>query len=289
METVLMPVMYYTLEEEIDYPDTDGEPMAESDFQYKYLVYLRDTLDLHFEQNPNIYVSGDLLIYYEEGNPYKSVAPDVFVVFGVPKYDRPIYKIWEEGKSPDVAIEITSKTTRRKDIEKRVLYRQLGVKEYFQYDPTGDYLDPVLQGQRLNERGMYQNMLARKLPGNILKLDSTVLGLELRLEDGRLRLYDPQQRMYLLSHAEERTGRLQERTGRLQEQAGRLQEQAGRLQEQAGRLQAESQIKLETQARIEALARAQAESKARIEAESRAQSLEARLRELEAQLEKQKN
>ena len=70
---------------EIEYPDTDGLPMAESDFQRQYLSYSVEVLRIYFQNHPDVYVSGNLFIYYEQGNPKAVVAPDVFVVFGVPK------------------------------------------------------------------------------------------------------------------------------------------------------------------------------------------------------------
>jgi hypothetical protein len=82
--------------ESIDYPETDGKPMADSDFQRNPLMYLLEGLKAYYEENKEIYVSGDLLIYYEKDNPQASVAPDVFVAFGVNKHDRRIYKTWEE-------------------------------------------------------------------------------------------------------------------------------------------------------------------------------------------------
>src|SRR3954463_2509752 len=98
-----------------------------------------------FADDPRVYVTGNLLLYYERGNKRKHVSPDVFVVRGVPKLPpRDYYLLWEEGKSPDVVIEITSKTTRREDEKKKlILYRDvLKVPEYFQFDPTEDYLKP---------------------------------------------------------------------------------------------------------------------------------------------------
>ncbi len=246
------------IEDELFYPYTDGEPMAESDFQYEFLVYVRDALDAHFSRDPNIYVSGNMFIYYEEGNRNKKVAPDIFVIFGVPKYKRYSYKAWEEGKIPDVVIEIVSRSNWKKDKENVNLYRRLGVKEYFQYDPTGGILDPVLQGHWLDEDGTYQEMELEILPNGIQKLDSFLLNLELRLESGRLRLYDPKQKMYLFNYAEERLERLEERLERL-----------------------------------EAEARAEEERLKRLEAEARANQirteLETRLRELEAELRQQKS
>jgi Uma2 family endonuclease len=189
---------------DIEYPETDGEPMAESDFQRKPLTYLVESLALHFQNQKQTYVSGNLLIYYEKKNPKASVAPDVFVVFGVPKQDRRTYKIWEEGKSPDVAIEITSRTTRKVDEKKKPkLYRKLGVREYFQYDPTGDYLQPALRGRMLNEKGRYQKMRAEKLTDGTLSITSPLLGLQLHLQENRLRVFDPKSQQYLLTYSEE--------------------------------------------------------------------------------------
>ena len=88
------------------------------------------------------YVSGNLFIYYREGDPQAVVAPDVFVVLGADSADRSIYRLWEEPKGPDFVLEITSRSTRREDqVSKRELYRSLGVREYWQFDPADDYLE----------------------------------------------------------------------------------------------------------------------------------------------------
>jgi Uma2 family endonuclease len=225
------PISPHTIpDEEVFYPEEDGEPMAETDFQRKPLIYGVEALSIYFQDRPDVYVSGNMFVYYAPGNPRAVVAPDVFVVFGVAKYDRRIYKIWEEGKAPDVVFEITSKKTRKEDtIDKVTTYRELGVREYFQYDPTGDYLNPVVQGRRLDGQGQYQRIAPRWLPGGVLCLESQVLGLEVHLEDGRMRLYDAQGGFYLLTHAEEFAAR------QAAEQARKAEEQARKAEEQARR------------------------------------------------------
>ncbi len=122
----------------IDYPSSDGKPVAESDFQFTPLAYARDSLRLHFRDRSDVYVAGNLLIYYEEGNPKARVAPDVFVVLGVPNRDRSSYFLWEERKAPDFVLEVTSRSTLREDQgRKRALYRRLGITEYWQFhDPV---------------------------------------------------------------------------------------------------------------------------------------------------------
>ena len=88
------------------------------------------------------------------------VAPDVFVVIGAERADRSIYRLWEEPKGPDFVLEITTRSTRREDqVSKRELYRSLGVREYWQFDPTNDYLDPPLQGLELID-GEYRPLAA---------------------------------------------------------------------------------------------------------------------------------
>ncbi|CAN1211986.1 Uma2 family endonuclease [Tumidithrix helvetica PCC 7403] len=176
---------------DLEYPSSDGLPMAESDAARDYLIYGVEALSLYFQKHPDAYISGNLFIYYEQGNPKAVVAPDVFVVFGVEKKKRPSYKLWEENyKAPDFVLEITSKSTVSEDQGiKKGLYAYLGIKEYFQYDPTSDYLKPSLQGLRLVE-GNYLPISSQIKEGE-LSVFSQVLGLELRRQqDGQMRFYD---------------------------------------------------------------------------------------------------
>jgi len=203
MSTVIHPAT------EIYYPDSDGQPMAGSDFQREPLIYAVESLRIHFRRREDVYVSGNMFLYYEEGNPKAVVAPDVFVVIGAPNRDRYSYKLWQEPKGPDFVLEITSKSTRTEDRgPKRGIYALLGVSEYWQYDPTGDYLQPPLQAFRLVEEN-YWPMPAATLPDGSRVMHSAVLGLELRLENGILRFYDPLTGQKLLSHEEAEQARQQ--------------------------------------------------------------------------------
>ncbi|MCE7937811.1 Uma2 family endonuclease [bacterium] len=172
---------------EIDYPESDGKPMAETDLHRDEMVELIGLLKQRYADVPDVYVSGNLLLYYEEGNPRASVAPDVFVVFGVPKARRRVYKLWSEGVPPAVVIEVTSRKTRREDLlSKMALYAELRVAEYYLYDPAGEYLRPPLQGFRL-EGEVYAVMA----PDESGALRSERLAVGLRLDHGRLELLDP--------------------------------------------------------------------------------------------------
>jgi len=182
----------------IRYPDSDGEPMAESDLQYRCITDIRFGLEQFYRENSQVYVGADLLIYYVEGDPGKSVAPDVFVALGVPRGLRHNYLIWEEGKPPDVAFEFASPGTWRGDLGwKRGLYLGLGVQEYFLFDPSGEYFQPMLQGYSL-AGDAYKPLALLETQRGERGLFSQVMGLELWTKPNGgegmpyiLRLYNP--------------------------------------------------------------------------------------------------
>ncbi len=180
-----VPVTYPPTD--IDYPTSDGRPMAETELHRDLMIDLIRTLQGWFVHDNMVCVSGNMLVYYEEGNKRRHVAPDVFVVKGVAKRRRDYYLIWAEGKSLDLAIELTSESTREEDIdEKKSLYRdKLKVPEYFLFDPRGEYLKPSLQGFRLVD-GDY--IAITPVNG---RLPSEVLGLHLEANGDELRLWDP--------------------------------------------------------------------------------------------------
>lgn len=168
------------------YPESDGQPMAETEIHLEETIYLIEALKDRFRDAQDVYVGGDMFLYYVEGVPGHVVAPDVFMVFGVPKRKRRIYKLWEEGRPPSLVIEVTSADTRKKDLgPKKALYERLGVQEYLLYDPLGDYLDPRIRGFHL-VGGSYAPMA----PGEKSSIQSSTTGLTFRMEESRLRLID---------------------------------------------------------------------------------------------------
>ena len=90
-----MTVLTSIEQSEIEYPSSDGEPMAESDITRDYMTYGVEALKLHFQARSDVYVSANSFVYYEEGNKSAVVAPDIYVVFGVRKRQRDNYKIWK--------------------------------------------------------------------------------------------------------------------------------------------------------------------------------------------------
>ena len=199
----------------VEYPCSDGQPMAETEFQLIPLIDAISALRWHFASREDVYVVGNMFLYYMEGNPRAVVAPDLFAVVGAPKHWRHTYKLWEEPKAPDFVLEVTSRTTRRVDRgRKRDIYASLGVKEYWLFDPTGDWLDPPLQGLRMHEGGYRPLPSVPTLDGGLL-LHSEALGLDVRLEAGKmLRFRDPTTGQDLLSY-EEAQARIAELEARL--------------------------------------------------------------------------
>lgn len=184
---------------EVVYPESDGQPMAETDAHRDNMVAVIEALKDRYRDRPDVYVSGNMFIYYEEGNPSAAFAPDGFVIFGVPKRQRRIYRLWEESNQvPDVVFEVTSRKTWPDDEgNKKAVCRRLGVREYFLYDPYGEYLEPPLQGYRL-QAAKYVPMSAEADGG----LYSEVLELYLYVEEWMLRLVDARTGEHLLTPLE---------------------------------------------------------------------------------------
>ena len=213
-----------------------------------------------------MYVAANLFIYYEEDNFDATVAPDVFVVLGAPNHDRHTYRLWQEPKTPDFVLEVTSRRTGREDQgRKRTLYRALGVAEYWQYDPTGDYLQPPLQGLRL-VGGEYRRMTEGASAAGRQEMFSSVLGLELRVSE----------RGFPLSRSGGRPGPAvadRARRGALER------ERQWRERERQWRERAERGWQRAEQERQQAEQQRQRERQARQQAEERIAALEARLRD----------
>ena len=224
----------------VEYPSSDGRPMAENDWQLHAMIDALSVLDRYFEDRDDVYVSGDLLIYYEEGNPKARAAPDVFVVFGVPKRKRPTYLLWREGKVPAFVLEVASPGTWRDDEGRKAkLYERLGVREYWQYDPTGEYLDLPLKGRRLVDGRYEPQPVVASLDGTRF-LRSETLGLDLRVKGEEMYFLDPETGERLLNHREQDAARRAAETlartaeSRARTAEARVAELEALLREQAG-------------------------------------------------------
>lgn len=216
---------------EIEYPESDGKPMAETDLHRDWMVRILEILRQRY-RGQRVYVASDLFVYYQEGDPTKVVAPDDFVVLDCDPGRRKTFKIWEEGnKVPQVVFEVTSESTRRQDeVLKPEVYARIGVPECFLYDPTSDYLEPPLQGFRLRPGGYTRITL-----DETGALECEQLDIALRLEQGNLVMRDAQSGKTLLTEAEA------EKAARQREKAARqaAETRVAELEAQVERLKAE--------------------------------------------------
>jgi Uma2 family endonuclease len=166
---------------EIIYPDSDGQLMADNTLQYRWIVTIQGGLDTLFQDDPNVFVAGDLLWYPVEGELTRR-APDVMVAIGRPKGDRGSYQQWrEENIPPQVVFEILSPGNSVKEmVAKHSFYRRYGVEEYYLYDPDkGDLTGWIRDGEELPE---IEQMLGWVSPR---------LGIRFELSQGELEIYRP--------------------------------------------------------------------------------------------------
>jgi Uma2 family endonuclease len=234
---------------DIFYPSSDGEPLAES-YDHLYVIMTTLAMLLDHLKGQQATVLADQFLYYAQGFPRLRVAPDVMVIFDVEPGGRDNYKIWEESQVPSVIFEMTSPGTRNKDdVEKKHLYESLGVTEYWQFDPRGEWIPEKLRGFRLqgDEEPVYVPISDDR---------SEVLQLRLVVEDKIITFYRLDDGVRLLP---------------LEELNLALEQQIEQTEAEAQRADLEAQ-------------RADLEAQKAVEASQRADRESQRTRELEAQI-----
>ena len=221
-----------TDETDIFYPESDGKPMAETERHRDLLINTLLILQTYFQDIPDVCVSGNMMMYYVEGNPRKSISPDIFVTFGVGRKERRTYRIWDEGKPPDFVLEFSSENTYRNDLRgKKALYAEIGIGEYFLYDPERRYLPSPLMGFMLV--GSDYVPIPFEADGSA---SSATLGLALRLRGEGLGFYDSVSEKWLQTPAEIATARAEQEAARAEQEAARAEQEA------AARKQAEAEV-----------------------------------------------
>jgi len=248
---------------EVFYPESDGMPLPDGEFQVPLFVEVQTILSLFFMNDLNNHVNGNTFIYYEEGNPQRFVSPDCYVAIGISMDSIEsfnTYRIWEVGKPPDFVLEIGSPSTATTDlVSKRELYAEIGIPEYWRFDSTGGrfYREPLV-GERLVD-GEYRRLDMEREPGGRVRGHSEALGLDLCWDDGHLRFYDPAADRWLPNYRD-------------------IYAQADAVQ--IAKEFAESRAREERAAREFAEANAYAARKAKEAAEARLAEMEAELRRL---------
>ncbi|MFB2878760.1 Uma2 family endonuclease [Floridanema aerugineum] len=172
----------------IIYPESDGQPMADNTKQFRWIVTIKENLELLFAEDPNVFVAGDLLWYPVEGDNKTRQAPDTMVVFGRPKGDRGSYKQWEENNiAPQVVFEILSPGNRLKAMAHKLkFYERYGVEEYYVYEPDDvELIGWVRSGNELE--------LIDEMNGWI----SPRLGVRFQITNGNLEIFAPSGERFL--------------------------------------------------------------------------------------------
>jgi Uma2 family endonuclease len=172
---------------QIVYPDSDGQPMADNTKQFQWITVIKTNLDWLFRNEEQVFVAGDLLWYPVEGNPKYRVAPDTMVVFGRPKGDRGSYKQWlEDNIAPQVVFEILSPGNTEGEMERKLqIYARCEVEEYYVYDPDRYILKGYQRGDDLF-LDRIEDMNGWISPRLGIKFQLTETDLQITHPDGRV-------------------------------------------------------------------------------------------------------
>jgi len=221
-------------DDESRYPASDGKPMGETEKHVLQLAQLLEGLRTYFAHVPDVYVAGNMLVYYVPGNIRRYVVPDLFVVKGIEKRQRRIYRLWSEGKAPDFILELLSEKTRQQDKgRKKQLYQdRFQTSEYFLFDPDTE----ELTGYRRVGRKY------RPLPPDERgRLYSEQLGLTFGVDRwGWLRAYRPDGTvLQTLQELSEEMADLSEEMADLSEEMAKKDAEMARLKAELERLRAE--------------------------------------------------
>lgn len=171
--------------QQVIYPESDGQPMADNTKQFRWIVTIQGGLDALFKDNADVFVAGDLLWYPVEGSNTTRKAPDVMVVFGRPKGDRGSYQQWQENNiTPQVVFEILSPGNRLAEmLNKLRFYERYGVEEFYMYDPEREELGGWLRsGEELHEIDQIEGWVSPRLG---VRFELSLGGLELYRPDGQ--------------------------------------------------------------------------------------------------------
>ena len=175
----------------------EPEPVEDGMLQDLPMRYLIRLLDERYEDRDDVFMSGVVFISYDQRNGNARVAPDFFIAFGVDaaaiRVNLPNFWLWETGKAPDWVMEVASPSTARNDLEaKRNLYAELGIAEYWRFDPTGgDLYGKPLAGDRLVD-GRYVEYEAVTAPDGSMRVHSELLGVDFYWDGaGNFDILDP--------------------------------------------------------------------------------------------------
>jgi len=243
---------------EIIYPTSDGEPLAETQEHSWAILMTLNLLAQYYAGKPAV-VFANQFFYYIEKKPTARVAPDVMVIFDIPVKMYGNYKLWEGQQTPAIIFEMTSKGTKETDLNfKKTLYEQLGIQEYWMFDPYGEWITEQLRGYRLNDDGLYKPI--KDNCSEVLQLrlqpDGYLLSFY-RLDNGQ-KLLTPDELLLASQEAmqqlEDATKQVEEATKQAQEATKQAQEATKQAQEATKQAQTAEQMAQAEKTRADRLA-----------------------------------
>ena len=217
------------------YPESDGQPIAENTLQFRWIVTIKEGLEVVFRDRQDVFIAGDLFWYPVEGDPKIRVAPDVMIVFGRPKRHRRSYLQWEEGGiAPQVIFEILSPGNRTWEMEQKLLfYERYGVQEYYVYDP-----ELIELSGWLREKDELREIT------QINGWTSQLLGIRFVLQPSILEIFDPENHPFLtyLELVQQRDkiaqelGQIAQELGQIAEERDQIAEERDQIAEELGQI-----------------------------------------------------
>lgn len=225
--------------QDIIYPESDGKPMADNTEQFRWIVIIKENLELLFASEPNVFVAGDLLWYPVEGNSSLNRAPDVMVAFGRPKGKRGSYLQWlEDNIAPQVVFEILSPNNTLTEMGKKFqFYDRYGVEEYYLYDPAKADLSGWLRSES-------KLQVIEPIEGWI----SPRLGIHFDLSGEELQIYGPDGGKFLTFVELDRLRQQERQEKELAQQQAETERQRAETERQRAE-QAETELQQEQQRR----------------------------------------
>ncbi len=178
------------VDEDVLFPDSDGKPMADNTEQYRWIVIIKENLEILFAADDNVFIAADLLWYPVRSKIISPTAPDVMVVFDRPKGKRRSYRQWnEQNIPPQVVFEILSASNDADEMSRKLEFNNTyGVEEYYIYDPESFQLDGWLrQDGNLNKLWQMDGWVSPRL------------GIRFDTGGGELVVYRPDGQKFLTS------------------------------------------------------------------------------------------
>ena len=170
----------------VQYPESSETAVSHGSHHSTAVISLRNALDYHFRDRPDVFVSGGLGVWFEDGNLADVAQADVLVALGTLRGERRWYYVWVEGKPPDFVCDVISGNFGDWWVDGiRGEWQRMGVPEILVYDLGYNGAPSKMRMRRL-EHGGYLDVQ----PDDRGEFKSRILGLGIRLDGDQFRVRD---------------------------------------------------------------------------------------------------